>query len=107
MTDTDIEITDHHFDELPALEFCMSRDCVADDNRTTTLELRLGQSSPHTTVRIVPTTAEDGTYHILWWTSLKGDDLFHAFTMDVGESYGYEMIRRILGIMLRYREDLK
>ena len=103
--DTDIEITDYHFDELPALEFYLSRECSADDNKYTTLEIRSGENVPHTTIRMVPAMEDPTTYYCLWWTYNQGDDLFHAFAMPLGDSNGYDMLRRILAILDRHTKE--
>ena len=95
----DTEITDYHFDELPALEWHMSRECSADDLQTTTVEIRSGDSVPHTTIRMVPSKHDPICYHVLWWTFNKGDDLFHAFTICADGGNGYDFLRRVLDVV--------
>jgi len=102
--DTEIEVEAFTFDQLPCLEWGLSRECDTDPTRTTTVEIQSGDCAPHTTIRFCPAKADADVYHVLWWCYSGGGEIFRAFTILKGESTGYGLLVRILNVIDNYKE---
>ena len=105
--DTDIIVTTFQEDGLPALEWALSREIDPDEDKTTTVDVRSGQNTPHTTIRFSPAKADANTYHVLWWCYAGGGEQYRTFTISKGDSSGYGLVKRILGVIDRHREGAK
>ena len=100
MGDTDIEVTEYTSpDGIPKTAWALAAKVNPDEPTTTTLEIRSGMSSPHTTVCMAARIDDPNVYEVLFWTG--GRDRFFTFALPLGDSSGYDTLRRVLQVIER------